>query len=249
MEFVLRPLLRKWRSQGRGWALDSFWLPAICYADDVLLVSTSKSDLQSMAEELIGAFGSVGLDVSLTKCHWTSYPPDPGSSLRLCGQSLSWESQMNFVGTVLDLSGNDGVALENRIAQAEKTYHKWGPYFRCTHVSVRLRLALLASTVFSSAFWLAETWQLTRQQREHLDSWGARVSARVRGVRHSSAEDIGQFWRRLHRTGHKMLSLTGGGLGGPDSRRASRLHAFAGHVAWSVHDIVNRALHTRCLSW
>ena len=152
---------------------------------------------------------------------------------------------MKFVGTVLDFSGNDGAALENRIAQAEKTYHKWGPFFRCTHVSVPLRLALLASTVFSSALWLAETWQLTRQQREHLDSWGARVSARVRGVRHSSAEDIGQFWRRLHRTGHKMLSLTGGGL---DSRRASR-HAFAGHVALSVHDVVNKALHTRCLAW
>ena len=100
--------------------------------------------------------------------------------------------------------------------------------------------------MFSSALWLAETWQLTRQQREHLDSWGARVAARVRGVCRSCSEDIGQFWRRLHRIGHKMMSKTGGGL---DLRRATRLHTFAGHAARSVHHIVKRALHTRCLAW
>ena len=245
-EFVLRPLLRKWRARGSGWSLDLLWLAAVCYADDILLISSSRSDLEVMAKELIAAFGDAGLDVSAAKCHWTSYPPAPTKSLIVESASLSWEAQMTFVGTILEISGNDGAALENRLAKAVKVFHTWAPFLQCRHVSVRRRLLLLVATVFSSALWLAETWLLTKQQREHLESWGARLAARVCVMGRRVSEEIGQFWRRLHRRGHRLLRAVGGGL---DGRRAARMHSFAGHVARSTQELLSTTLHTRCLSW
>ena len=36
IELVLRPLLTRWRASGSGWRLDDFWLPCVCFADDLL---------------------------------------------------------------------------------------------------------------------------------------------------------------------------------------------------------------------
>ena len=127
----------------------------------------------------------------------------------------------------------------------EQTY-KWKPFLQARHISVRHRLKLAFATVFTSALWLASTWNLTKEQTSHLDSWGARFAARVAGLRHSAVEDIGHFWRRLHRHGHNLLQRSGGGLG---SRRMLQLHSFAGHVARSQHPLVRLALRTRCLAW
>jgi hypothetical protein len=125
MELVLRPLLHKWRSRGSGWCLDSLWLAAVCFADDVVIVSSSLVDLCRMAEEFALTLSEVGLEVGAKKCHWTSYPPLPSQKLPLHGASLDWEAQINFVGAVLNFAGNDGLAMELRLVQAEKAFHRW----------------------------------------------------------------------------------------------------------------------------
>ena len=39
--------------------------------------------------------------------------------------------------------------------------------------------------------------------------WGARMAARTAQVSRGAAEEIGQFWRRLHKTGHRLLHQLG----------------------------------------
>ena len=245
-ELVLRPLLRRWKARGSGWSLDDFWCSAVCYADDILLASYSKSDLEQMAQEVVDAFAAVGLDVSPGKCHWTSYPAQPGESFDMQGGSLQWEPQLKFVGTILKFIGNDGYAIEQRLAQADKVYYKWKPFSQCKDVSMHRRLTLLLATVFSSALWLAETWLPTRQQRKHFNSWGARMASRVGLAQRKVVEEMGQYWRRLHRTGHRWLRSAGGGL---DWRRAARVHSYAGHIARTSCHLLEVALRTRCLAW
>ena len=246
MEYVLRPLLRKWWARGSGWSIDSFWLASMCFADDVLLVSTSVADLERMGRELVEALGDVGLEVSAAKCHWTSYPRMPVTNLNLAGAVVTWEPHIIFVGSVFNFGGNDGEALEHRLAQATKVFYKRAPYLQRGGASLRKRLQLLGGTVFLSALWLCEIWVLTKQQRRHLSSWGARLASRSVLVRRGAAEEAGQYWRRLHRVGHELLRPSGGTL---DRRRATRLHSFAGHTARTRVKIVHAALRTRPLSW
>ena len=225
--------------------MDAFWLAAVCFADDIILVSRSKSDLETMISEVVGAFAEAGLDVSPRKCHWTSKPMDAGGSLEIGGEAIAWERDLVFVGGKLDLNGNDGGAMAHRLAQGNKAFHKWQPHLQCKHASLRRRLELLVSTVFSSSLWLGETWLPTRHQQRHLDSWGARLVARMACVKRNAGEELGQYWRRLHRFGHGLLQLNGGSLG---VRRLTALHGYAGHLARSVGTI-GSALRTRCLSW
>ena len=132
------------------------------YADDILLVSHSKADLEKMCEELAMAFLQVGLEIGADKTHWTSYPAAPDEKLRVGGYDNSWEATLTFVGALIDLSGNDAQAVDHRIAQAEKVYGRWRPLLTCKWVPKLRRAALATRAVFPAALWLSETWNLER---------------------------------------------------------------------------------------
>ena len=245
-DMVLRILMGRWEARGSGWRLDSLWLCAICYADDIILISSSKADLERMVSETIAGFQDVGLDVGADKTHWTSWPAALGSTLRAGRCDVSWSPHLTFVGGVVNLAGNCGPAIDLRIAQATKVFHRWKKLLLCRWIPRSRRIALLLKTVFVSLLWLAATWTPTKKQRQFLDSWGARTAARVARVRRNVLDDVGQHWRRLHREGHRLLRAAGGGI---QSMRLVLLHRFAGHVARLRPGEIPLALRTRCLSW
>ena len=197
-------------------------------------------------KETTEAFAEVGLEVGMAKTHWTSWPPKPHDVLRIDDFKIAWEPHLVFVGSVLDFSGNSGGAINYRIAQAEKTFHRWKPLLLCPWLSVARRATLAAKSVLISFLWLSETWTVSKAQQRRLESWGARLMARVARIRRNVGEEIGQYWRRLHRAGHLWMRTIGGGVG---VRRLRRLHRFAGHLARTASGIVRTALRTRCLAW
>ena len=244
-EYVLRPLLVEWRQSKRGWNLSGLHVSAICYADDIILICENKKDLQQMISDTIAAFSAVGLEVGTDKSHWSSYPRRPQETLRFGDDNVMWEPSLIFVGTVLDLNGNDGRAIDYRIAQANKVFWKWKSILQCPNASLSSRIDLVTKTVFSAALWLSETWHPTKRQRQRLDSWAARIVAQAIGIRKREDEDLEDFWRRMYRTGHRELAERGGSF---DNRRRRRRHSFAGHLARHV-GLANEALCTRSLSW
>ena len=78
-------------------------MSAVCDADDIILVSESKSGLEKMLADIVRVFGEVGLEVSLPKCHWTSYPAKRHATLKCATNRLAWEPSLVFVGAVLDV--------------------------------------------------------------------------------------------------------------------------------------------------
>ena len=245
-EMVLRPLLQKWRSEGRGWQLDELWLAAVCYADDIVLVSSSGQDLALMVKEIIQSFAAVGLEVGCEKTHWTYFPAKPDAKLKCGTEKIPWENSLTFIGTVLDLCGNDALAISHRTAQATKVYHKWRAVLQCPRASSVCRIRSTFSTFVEALLWLSETWKPTRKQAASLESWGARMTAQVMKIIRQAEETVGDFWRRLRREGHGLLKAAGGGI---NVRRRQRLHSFGGHLARDVDGLTGVALRTRSLAW
>ena len=245
-EAVLRPLIHKWKQDGFCWNFDGFSLCAVCYADDIILISSRKADLTRMLSAVISSFSDVGLEVSTDKCHWTCWPTQHDSTLLFGGDLIKWESSLTFVGTILDVGGNDEAAINYRLAQATKVFFKWQGVLQCSSASVSSRAALFLRTSMMALLWLAETWHPTQRQRQRLRSWGARMMARVVRVRRMADEGIGDFWRRLHRVGSAWLRRLDGAV---NTLRRRRLHSFAGHLARASDDPAGRALRTRSLAW
>ena len=80
-ELVLRPLLLRWQTEGKGWFFCESWLASLGYADDILVFSENEDDVAKMSGELIDAFAKIGLDISA----WSSYPPEKQGTLTVGG--------------------------------------------------------------------------------------------------------------------------------------------------------------------
>ena len=112
--------------------------------------------------------------------------------------------------------------------------------------SVRRRAQLSAATFLAALLWLSEIWYPTQRQREHIESWAARMFARTCGFKRGSQEDAASSWRRLHRFGHVHLQKYGCGV---NMLRRAKLHGLAGHLARMPRCVPNVALRTRHLAW
>ena len=182
-ELVLRPLLARWRDRGSGWSIDGLFVAAVCYADDIVLLSSCKDDLHRMLHEVVEGFASVGLSIGAAKTHWTSLPSRAGDTLNVLDVEVAWESDFTFIGGVIDLGGSEAKAIDYRIAQATKAWGLWRRYVVCKGIPPMKKCSLVYRAVFSSALWLAQCWVPTKAQMQKMNSWGARLLAHMYGVR------------------------------------------------------------------
>ena len=244
---VLTPLLESWRQRGLGWSVDSLWLPALAYADDVILLAKSRHEVTLMLQECMAAFAAAGLEVGLEKTFWSSTTPLPNQVLTVNGVQLEWRRSLTFVGTVLEFGGHDADALQYRIGQAMKQFGAWAPLLLCKWLPLKARMKAFKVALISSVTWLSSTSRLTVAQERHLSSWAARTAARIGGVRRGQNEDMGQFWRRMHRSGHQLLRDYDAD---PVSMHRLLVHRLAGHLARLPDSSVpHTALVTRPLAW
>ena len=93
------------------------------FADDVILLSSSRDVVARMLVETRDALRTVGLDVGMEKTHWTSWPSEKGESICIDEVSVMWAPHLVFVAGVLDFRGNSGSAIGHRAVQAKKTHH------------------------------------------------------------------------------------------------------------------------------
>ena len=161
-------------------------------------------------------------------------------------ESISWEANLTFVGAKFDFLGNDGAACNYRTAQAEKVWFSWAGIFKVSNASMDLRCRLLRNTVFSSALWTSQVWNLTKKQCNQLDSWAARIIAKTFKIRKHEGQEMGFIFRRLRRVGHHWMQKSCLSL---NQARRGILHDFAGHLGRKEGGILALALRTRSLAW
>ena len=247
VEMVLRKVMPRWQARGAGWKLDEVWVCCVCYADDIVLTAHSPRILEGMCADIIAEFRNIGLGVGAEKTHWTSMPPRPGEQLVVDGSRVEWESSLTYVGTVIDMTGSAGPAMTFRMVQAWRKLQKWKSILCAPWLPLRRRVDLTITAVWSSVLWCAQTWNPTQAQRAKLDSWSARVMARVLRLRKDLDEDIAGWWRRLHRAGHATLRRFSTSLS-CDSRLL--VHRWAGHIArMEPHIWPANLVHCRSLQW
>ena len=67
---------------------------------------------------------------------------------------VAGEQSLTFVGTLIDLRGNDARAVQHRIAQATQALGRWQTFLRCRFVSAIRRARAVYKAVFPSGLWL-----------------------------------------------------------------------------------------------
>lgn len=97
----------------------------------------------------------VGLKCSC-KCLWSCCLAKRKGKLRFGEDRVKWEPTLTFVGTCLDLNGSDHSAMERRIVQVTKVFHKRELLLTCKSALLARRIDNAAKTVVAAAPWLSE---------------------------------------------------------------------------------------------
>ena len=222
-------------------------VPSVAYADDIVITATSLKALEQMIMDLTAEFKTAGLKIGHSKTNWSSTTPMPGVHLQAEDAKVLWQPTLVFVGIELSLQGTSAPAILHRMGKAQATYNRWSSVLRCPWVPAAKRIEIMLKSVWPSLLWGAGAWHPTKVWQHKLSSWGARTAACVAGARRGETEEIGDWWRRMHRTGHAILERHGSD---PDQARRLQLHRWAGHLARMPADSPSgSALRTRGLQW
>ena len=168
IDMVISTLEPSWRRTGYDFFLDQFRRTAVCYADDIVLAASSKEHLEAMISDVVKGLREIGFGVGAEKSHWTSNPCLEGETLSVDAGAVEWEGTLTFVGTVLDLTGSAGPAIQHRMAQANKAYSTWKEVLACPWIPKALPVKLLPSFAWSSLLWSSSAWATTKAQRHKL---------------------------------------------------------------------------------
>ena len=94
-------VLKKLQFSKLGCRVYGLILNAIMYADDLMLMASSLTDLQSMVNLCVNEFRSLGLSINIKKSHCIFIGPKYGqdiSSITIDDQEIQWKNELKFLG-------------------------------------------------------------------------------------------------------------------------------------------------------
>ena len=177
------PLLKRLRALGLGAHVAGLFMGAVCYADDVLLISPTRSAMQWMLYELEDFANESNVmfstdplpNKSKTKCIYMvgnkRNLPKP-AHLTLCGRDLPFVNQADHLGNTLTEDGDMEHDVEIKRAKFINSAVEIRELFKAAAPSEIVK----AMKVYSSSFYGSNLWDLGGYKaRQVYTAWNRSV--------------------------------------------------------------------------
>lgn len=175
---ALKEVVRNALNTGIGVKLqESKTIKLIAYADDIVLLSESKSDLQSMAESLMDESKLMGLTINEGKTKYMILSRKNNIHNNLIVRNMDFELVGNFkyLGVELNVSGNNHKEIQNRINSANKCFFGLKTILKSKLVSIKSKLTLYKVMIRPVALYACESWATTKTDKQNLARFERKV--------------------------------------------------------------------------
>ena len=177
LELVFLKVQPKWRQKGWGIKLGSEDTDLLCnlrFADDILLLATSRRQLKEMTKDVVAATRDVGLELHPGKTkilrmddgYSRSSPPMLIDGLKI--EVLSREGSTMYLGRLLSAHNTQDTELDFRIERAWKKFFAHKSELCGKGYRLRDRLKLFDSVVTSTVLYGSGTWTMTQAREAKL---------------------------------------------------------------------------------
>ena len=165
-----------------GITMEGQRLTHLRFADDIVLIGTSKKDVEQRLEELNRASEAVGLRINRSKTKWMSYSKT-GERIKLDGEEIERVDKYVYLGQELSEDHQQGLRgeISRRIKAAWCSFNSIGDVLRKLTDTVR-RAQLFNSTIIPAMLYGCETWTMTESLAKRLRSTQRAMERRVLGV-------------------------------------------------------------------
>ena len=183
MEAVLRKLKKRWQALNERRRGNYYWmvidspndvLSNLRFADDVLLIASSRADVAKMISDLAREAAKFGLEIHLGKTRILTNKGGKRPSHIKCYnhnvEVVAADSTEKYLGRALTMVNQHDAELQNRLASA------WAPFFKsksalCNRrLLLKDRLRLFEAVVTPCALYSCGTWAMTTDMARSLRS-------------------------------------------------------------------------------
>ena len=174
LEKVIEPLHKKWQAQGFGLPVENAAgrrLTNLRFADDILLMATTRRQVKIMIEDLIAAAAEAGLSIHCGKTKiMTNSSSSRGGMMKLEHGEVEVvppAGSSAYLGKTMNLQSVHDVEIAARIDRAWKKFFASKTDLCGRHVNLKSRLKLFNATVTPTLLYGSGSWTMTAD-RERL---------------------------------------------------------------------------------
>ena len=166
------------------------------YADDTVLIAESEEQLQALLDTVVNASEAKGLSLNVkkTECMVVSKSKDnPTCNITSQNQHIKQVSSFKYLGYMLTADGKCETEIKRRIAMAKDCFTKLKPAIGNRNISIKTKIRILESYVWSILLYGCESWTLTASTQCRLEAtemWFLRRILRVSWSDHRTNESV-----------------------------------------------------------
>lgn len=166
---------------------DHSTLYTLHFADDQVVISQDKDDLDFMTRRLISEYEKWGLKVNMQKTKYICVGSEFGDLQLEDGRQIPITGEYTYLGTKITRSGRTEPEIEERIIKGKKIIGALNSVLWSSRISREKKHQIFNMIFKSVVLYGCETWQLTSRMEQRLlslemDFW--RRSARISKLQH-----------------------------------------------------------------
>ena len=184
LEKVIRSAQAEWRRKGFGIAFGYKPEDRLCnlrFADDLIVLATSRRQLKQMLCDLSAASISVGLELHMGKTKILSNSGATGY-IEINGSRICIVDSTEYLGRLLSFTDTHRVEVDSRIGKAWRKLMTLKNELCSKHYPLKHRLKLFESTVTAVALYGSGAWTMTADLQRKLKTTQRRMLRWMIGV-------------------------------------------------------------------
>lgn len=180
---VLSPLLfnlysenifnEAFENEEKGITINGKIISNLRYADDTVLLTNSRSDLQQNLDKINEQCEKYGLRINTkkTKLMIVSREEVIDHDIRIRGEKIERVPKFKYLGCFIDENINHDTEIKCRIGQARAAFMKLSKILCTRDVNISLRTRLLKCYIFSILLYGAEAWTVSKYSLKRLEAF------------------------------------------------------------------------------
>ena len=188
LDYTMRLAKSKTASKSMGIHWNTFnRLTDLDYADDIVCLSETMSDMKTFLDNLVTCANDVGLKINVgkTKLMRMNQPMSTRSSvqgLHIDGEVIEEVDKFVYLGSIISKDGGADDDVLNRIRLANLAFGSLRHIWTSKRLSRRLKMKIFNSNVKSVLLYGCETWKVTKKITQRLQVFVNRCLRKICGI-------------------------------------------------------------------
>ena len=159
-------------------------IKCLLFADDLVIVSDSKSHLEECLTKFDITAGSMGLTVAIKKTKVMEVgPSDPKWKVLLNFQEVEKVEYFDYLGSRFDKECDIGVEIQRRITKAGGAFASlYNPLWRQKSIPITTKMHVYNVIVIPCLLYVSETWATRSEHISRLESFQTKCLRNICGI-------------------------------------------------------------------